>query len=63
MKFYNGIINCLSLYFHTGLSRKTNIEKNLKSLEQLIEDNGHLNEKNMILKIDIEYNEWESLII
>ena len=48
-------------YFHTGLSRKTNIEKNLKSLEQLIEDNGHLNEKNMILKIDIEYNEWESL--
>ena len=49
-------------YFHTGLSRKTNIEKNLKSLEQLIEDNGHLNEKNMILKIDIEYNEWESLI-
>lgn len=49
-------------YFHTGLSRKTNIEKKLKSLEQLIEDNGHLNEKNMILKIDIEYNEWESLI-
>ena len=49
-------------YFHIGLSRKSNNEQNLKSLEQLIEDNGHINEKNMILKIDIEYNEWESLI-
>ena len=49
-------------YFHTGLSGKSNPEQNLKSLEEIIEENGHLKEKNMILKIDIEYNEWESLI-
>jgi len=49
-------------YFHIGLARKSNKEQNLKSLEEIIEDNGHLNEKNMILKMDIEYNEWESLI-
>ena len=49
-------------YFHIGLSRKSNKEQNLKSLEEIIEDNGHLNETNMILKMDIEYNEWESLI-
>ena len=24
-------------------------------------ENGHLNEKNMILKIDVEYSEWEAL--
>ena len=49
-------------YFHIGLSRKSNKEQNLKSLKEIIKDNGHLNETNMILKMDIEYNEWESLI-
>ena len=32
---------------------------NYKTLSQLIEQNGHSNEKNMILKFDIESNEWE----
>ena len=36
--------------------------KDMKNLEELILENGHINEKNMILKIDIEHWEWESLI-
>ena len=35
---------------------------NMKNLEQLIAENGHNNEKNMILKMDIENWEFESLI-
>jgi hypothetical protein len=31
-------------------------------LEQLIAENGHSKEKNMILKMDIEHWEFESLI-
>ena len=42
-----------------GMKTKNN---KLKNLEQLILENGHLNEENMILKIDIEEWEWESII-
>ena len=35
---------------------------NMKTLEQLIEENGHINEKNMILKMDIEHWEWEAIL-
>ena len=34
----------------------------MKNLEELIKENGHANEKNMILKMDIEHWEWESII-
>ena len=34
----------------------------LKSLDKLLKENGHLNEKDMILKIDIKINEWESFV-
>ena len=30
-------------------------------MDELIIENGHSSEKNMILKIDIEHAEWESL--
>jgi hypothetical protein len=33
-------------------------KNNFKTLSQLIKQNGHSNEKNMILKIDIESHEW-----
>jgi hypothetical protein len=46
-----------------GLGTKNSNKKNLKSLEELLLDNGHINEKNMILKIDIEHNEWDPLTI
>jgi hypothetical protein len=34
---------------------------NLKTLIDLMTENGHLQEKNMILKMDIESNGWEVL--
>ena len=42
-----------------GLSSKNNSEQNLKMLNELIIENGHTKEKNMILKLDIESSEWE----
>ena len=45
-----------------GLCGKNEKKKNFKNLEDLITENGHTNEKNMILKIDIEHDEWQSLI-
>ena len=44
-----------------GIAGRTKSNKLLKSLEELIIENGHSSEKNMILKIDVEYAEWESL--
>ena len=45
-----------------GLCGKKPLNSTLKSLDNLIADNGHINEYNMILKIDIEFMEWEALI-
>ena len=42
-----------------GMGRKN---YNLQNLEELIAENGHNKEKNMILKMDIEHWEFESLI-
>ena len=42
-----------------GLSGETEIANNTKKLDELIEENGHSNEKNMILKMDIESSEWD----
>ena len=44
-----------------GLCGKYQKTQNLKNLEQLIDENGHSEEKNMILKLDIEHWEWESI--
>ena len=44
-----------------GLCGKNTNRTNLKNLEELLVENGHLHETNMILKIDIEKWEWESL--
>ena len=42
-----------------GTGRQYN---NMKSLEELIIDNNHTKEKDMILKMDIEHWEWESIL-
>ena len=44
-----------------GLCGTKSNNKNLKTLEELIIENNHTNEENMILKIDIENAEWDSL--
>ena len=42
----------------TGKKDSINSYNNLKTLEELIIENNHLHETNMILKIDIESHEW-----
>ena len=44
-----------------GLGVNSIKDNNLLSLEEMLKENGHLQEKNMILKIDIEENEWNPL--
>jgi hypothetical protein len=44
-----------------GIAGRNKNNSLLKSLEELIIENGHSSEKNMILKIDVEHDEWESL--
>ena len=45
-----------------GIAGKKTKNKQMKTLEELILENGHSLEKNMILKMDIEHWEWESII-
>ena len=45
-----------------GICGKNRTNVNLKTLEKLIDENGHKTKKNMILKMDIEHWEWESLV-
>ena len=44
-----------------GITGKSQTNDKLKTIEELIEKNGHTFEKNMILKIDCEGCEWDSL--
>ena len=44
-----------------GIAGKNKTNNKLKTLEELILMNGHSLEKNMILKIDVEHCEWDSL--
>jgi len=44
-----------------GICGNNNRNPNLKTLEDLMKENGHISEKNMILKIDVEGWEWNSL--
>ena len=45
-----------------GICGKNKNHRNLKDLETIIKENGHNNQNNMILKIDVTYGEWDSLI-
>ena len=44
-----------------GIAGRNKSNNLLKNMEELIIENGHFSEKNMILKIDVEHAEWESL--
>ena len=65
---YDHTINALPFYinkFHwkkIGLTGNKTENKKLQTLEEILSDNGHLNETNMILKMDIEYSDWKSLL-
>jgi hypothetical protein len=64
---YDHTINSLpynNIKFHwkkIGIAGRNNTNNLLKSLEELIIENGHSSENNMILKMDVEHDEWESL--
>ena len=50
-------------HFHKiGITGKNKKDPMLKSLEEILKENGHLNEKDMILKVDVEFSEWESFV-
>ena len=42
-----------------GITSESKKNFNMKTLIDLMKENGHLEEKNMILKIDVEGSEWE----
>ena len=48
-------------FFKIGITGSNEHPSNMKTLEEILRDNGHLNEKNMILKMDAEGAEWEML--
>ena len=47
-------------WFKKGLCSKKTREDNLMTLTKMLKQNGHLNENNLILKIDVEGPEWEA---
>ena len=44
-----------------GITNESKKSDNMKTLIDLLKENGHLKEKNMILKIEIKSNEWRVL--
>ena len=48
-------------WFKKGLCANNTRETNLITLKEMVEQNGHLNESNMILKMDVEGAEWDAL--
>ena len=50
-------------HFHKiGITGKNKKNPMLKSLEEILKENRHLNEKDMILKVDVEYSEQETFV-
>ena len=48
-------------FFKEGIGGTKDIEKSLDTLENFIKRNGHENNSNMILKMDVEGAEWDFL--
>ena len=44
-----------------GIGGNSERSSNIQTLDDMLKENGHLNEKNMILKIDTEGAEWNAL--
>jgi hypothetical protein len=49
-------------YFKFGIGPDDISDIDLKTLEKMLEDNGHSQEKNMILKMDVEHAEWDAFL-
>ena len=44
-----------------GIGGNSERANNIQTLQDMLKENGHLNEKNMILKMDVEGAEWNTL--
>ena len=44
-----------------GIGGNSERKYNIQTIEEMMKENGHLNEKNMIFKMDVEGAEWNSL--
>jgi len=44
-----------------GIGGNSQRSKNIQTLQDMLKENGHLHEKNMILKMDVEGAEWNTL--
>jgi hypothetical protein len=53
------VINNQFYSFKIGISAVSTGESNLRTIEELIEMNEHQSENDIILKMDIEYAEWD----
>lgn len=47
-------------YFKKGIGPDLN-DPNLMTLERMLEDNGHIEQEHMLLKMDVEGAEWDAL--
>jgi hypothetical protein len=47
-------------FFRTGICGTSGEGKNLKTLQEILTENGHIASKNLILKIDVEGAEWNA---
>ena len=48
-------------FFKIGIADSHSHKANMKTLEAILKENGHMDQKNMILKMDIEGAEWNVL--
>lgn len=48
-------------YFKEGISGQDEMDRPLKTLEYFLKKNGHINKRNLILKMDVEGAEWDFL--
>ena len=63
---YDHTIDSLPVYderfhfFKTGICGESDRQENLKTFEEILSDNGHVDNRNIILKIDVEGAEWNA---
>jgi hypothetical protein len=48
-------------HFRVGITHDSSLAPDFKRIDTLIEENGHSDRDDMVLKIDIEGHEWDSL--
>lgn len=50
-------------HFKVGITHDDTLAPNLRRIDTLVRENGHAGRRDMVLKIDIEGHEWDSLSV